>query len=105
LQQLTEEYAKRAAKKWDETLQESSKNLKKWYPNGVTVTIKPKAMGVYDTVFACLGSGIKLPAELMDETLQRDIEAASVEEWFRGYLGSHPNDQPSEIVTLRRCGS
>jgi hypothetical protein len=88
------EYGKRAGRNWDATLKESSKNLKKWYPGGVTVTSEPTAMGVYDTIFACLGSGIKLPPELMDEKLQRDVEAASVEEWFRGYLGTNPNDQP-----------
>jgi hypothetical protein len=91
---MAQEHSRKAGKIWDATLQESSKNLKKWYPDGVTVTDEPKAMVVYDAIFACLGSGISLPPELMDEKLQRDVEAAAVEEWFRGYLGTHPNDQP-----------
>jgi len=64
--------------------------LKKWIPDGITVNGRPNATGILDTINSSLANGIQLPPQLMDQKLRTDLEAASIAEWFGGYLGIPP---------------
>jgi len=90
LKKLSDVYSVKAGEEWDPKLKQWSKTLKKWIPNGITVNERPDAHGLLDTINSSLAHEIPLPPPLMDQKLREDLEAASVAQWFGGYLGIPP---------------
>jgi len=95
LKKLSQLYSVKAGEEWDAKLKEWSEPLKKWIPNGITVNERLDAHGLLDTINSSLAHGIPLPPQLMDQKLRKDLEAASVAQWFGGYLGISPTSPAS----------
>lgn len=84
---LAERFAEIAADKWNPILAGRATDAFGKYINGiVAVNGHPRVSGILDTVSSAQGNGVPLPAELVTEEALADVEAASVDEWFRGYV-------------------
>ncbi|BFZ63297.1 hypothetical protein YB2330_004419 [Saitoella coloradoensis] len=102
LNDLSRQFAELAAEKWNPILAGyTSERVRKFLPDGVAVDGHPRVSGLLDTVNSSLGNGIKLPAELTDERVHGELEAAAVTEWFAGYL---QNEQYRRLGAGRLLG-
>lgn len=87
LEKLQKAYYKKAAEEWDPKLKEVSKALEKWIPGGIQVNGSPSAIGVFDTISACVANGIELPPQFLDKNFQRVLHDAMIAQWYSVYVG------------------
>ncbi|KAI8967087.1 histidine phosphatase superfamily [Mycotypha africana] len=83
--------AKEFNQKVSDMLQDRFKVLSKRFKNYVDeVSLKshPSANGILDTLIAAKAHGFKIPADIDDEELLRDLEDTVVKEWFYGNMVS-----------------
>jgi hypothetical protein len=50
----------------------------------------PSAIGVFDTISACVANGIELPPEFLDKKFLGVLEDAMIAQWYTVYVGNPP---------------
>jgi acid phosphatase len=50
----------------------------------------PSAIGVFDTISACVANGIELPPEFLDKKFLGVLEDAMIAQWYTVYVGPTP---------------
>ncbi|KTW28957.1 hypothetical protein T552_01587 [Pneumocystis carinii B80] len=90
LRVLLKEFRNSASKAWDPILaSRTSEKLSKYIPDKISIKGRVQVFELFDLICTGLGNRVKMPDELYDEELRRDLELASISEWFDGYRDSH----------------
>ncbi|KTW31748.1 uncharacterized protein T551_01009 [Pneumocystis jirovecii RU7] len=86
LRTLLNQFSEFASKTWDPILaSRTSKKLSKYIDGKISMKGPVNVFELYDIICTAIGNGIKIPDELYDEELRKDLELASISEWFDGY--------------------
>ncbi|KAG4306370.1 hypothetical protein PORY_000358 [Pneumocystis oryctolagi] len=86
LHKLLNGFVDLASKTWDPILASRvSEKLSKYINDKVSIKGPVHVFQLYDIICTAIGNGIRIPDELYDEELRKDLESASISEWFDGY--------------------
>lgn len=97
LRLLSEEYAAKAALKWNPILAGRTSDIfAKYIEPPIKIDGTPRLSGLMDTINAARGNDLPVPIELLDSEMLEEMHSAVVEEWFGGYLHN---------MTYRRLGA
>jgi acid phosphatase len=91
LAELSRAFARRAAKRWNDTedMKYVNDKIGKWMPanSKVAVDSRPRLSGIMDTIKTSLAHGpaTRLPEEFYDKKLGDIINRIVIDEWFQGF--------------------
>ncbi|CEP20088.1 hypothetical protein [Parasitella parasitica] len=87
LRQLSKEFNKTVSTMMQDKFKSLSKRLSS-YATDVSLDSHPSANGLLDTLVAAKVHGFKLPSDIDDDDVLRDLEDVVVKEWFYGHMVS-----------------
>ncbi|KAG5439523.1 hypothetical protein PCANB_002098 [Pneumocystis canis] len=86
---LQNEFSEIASKIWDPIMESRvSGKLSKHIHDKISIKGPVSVYELYDIICVAIGNKVKIPDEFYDEKLRKDLELASISEWFDGYRDS-----------------